>query len=232
LSGADLRLACLSHAVLGSANLFRANLFAADLVGAKLNDASLVGADLESAYLMNADLSGASLYNADLREAILTGADLKEANLSGADLSCAFLSEVLDLYIEQLSKVKTLYKAELDPELMEQVKDKYPHLLEKPEDYEEEPEEEEKLSKRKIITLRSAYKTLSESQVHSMPNVTIRVKEFWGFYGHSTINHDYSLKVIKGDKVVVDNATGLVWHQSGSDDQLFWDDAKERGQVS
>jgi hypothetical protein len=49
------------------------------------------------------------------------------ANLSGANLS-----EVLGLNIEQLSKVKTLYKAELDPELMEQVEDEYPHLLEEP----------------------------------------------------------------------------------------------------
>jgi hypothetical protein len=31
-----------------------------------------------------------------------------------------------------------LYEAEFDPELMEQVKDKYPHLLENPEYYEEE----------------------------------------------------------------------------------------------
>jgi hypothetical protein len=39
---------------------------------------------------------------------------------------------VLGLNIEQLSEVKTLYEAELDPELMEQVKDEYPHLLEHP----------------------------------------------------------------------------------------------------
>lgn len=39
--------------------------------------------------------------------------------------------------IEQLSKVKTLYEAKLDPELIEQIK-KCPPLLEKP-----KPEEEE-----------------------------------------------------------------------------------------
>jgi hypothetical protein len=61
-----------------------------------------------------------------------------------------------------------------------------------------------------------SYKTLSVSQVHSMLNMSIRKKKKWGFYGHSTINHDYNLKAIKGDKVVVDNATGLMWHQSGS----------------
>jgi hypothetical protein len=68
------------------------------------------------------------------------------------------------------------------------------------------------------ITLRSSYETLSLSQVLSMPNVSIRKKHEWGFYGHSTINHDYNLKAVSGDKVVVDNATGLMWHQGGSDD--------------
>jgi hypothetical protein len=65
-----------------------------------------------------------------------------------------------------------------------------------------------------------SYKTLSVSQVQSMSNVSIRKKKRWGFYGHSTINHDYNLKTIGGDKVVVDNATGLMWHQSGSDDRM------------
>ena len=77
------------------------------------------------------------------------------------------------------------------------------------------------------ITLRSSYKTLSLSEVQSMPNVSIRGKYDWGFCGHSTINHDYNLKAIKGDKVVVDNATGLMWHQNGSDDRMEWDKAKE-----
>ena len=60
-----------------------------------------------------------------------------------------------------------------------------------------------------------------------MANVTIRGKVDWGFYGHSAINHDYNLKTIGGDKFVVDNATGLMWHQSGSDDSMEWDEAKE-----
>ena len=79
----------------------------------------------------------------------------------------------------------------------------------------------------RIITLRSTYKTLSVSQVQSMPNVSIREKYNWGFKGHSTINHDYNLKTIKGDKVVVDNATGLMWHQNGSRKSMKWNKAKE-----
>jgi len=69
--------------------------------------------------------------------------------------------------------------------------------------------------------------TLSLSEVYSMSNVSIREKKDWGFRGHSTINHNYNLKTIRGDKVVVDNATGLMWHQSGSDDWVSWDEAKE-----
>ena len=76
-------------------------------------------------------------------------------------------------------------------------------------------------------TLRSHYKSLSASQVQSMPNVSIRKKTVLGFHGHSTINHDYNPKAIKGDKVVVDNATGMMWHQSGSDNTMLWDEAKE-----
>jgi hypothetical protein len=61
-----------------------------------------------------------------------------------------------------------------------------------------------------------------------MSNVSIRrEKKYWGFYGHSTIKHGYNPKAIRGDKVVVDDATGLMWHQGGSDDWMKWDDAKE-----
>ena len=86
---------------------------------------------------------------------------------------------------------------------------------------------EEKLSKPKIITLRSSYKTLSVSEVQSMANVSIREKPYWGFRGHGTINHDYNLKAVSGDVVVVDSATGLMWYQSGSYDEMFWDEANE-----
>jgi len=78
-----------------------------------------------------------------------------------------------------------------------------------------------------ITKLRSSYKKLSVSQVQSMVNVSIRQIKDWGFKGHSTINHDYNLKAIGGDKVVVDKATGLMWHQSGSNKYMKWNKAKE-----
>ena len=37
-----------------------------------------------------------------------------------------------NLTIEQLSKVKTLYEAELDSTLLQQIKKEYSHLLERP----------------------------------------------------------------------------------------------------
>ena len=74
----------------------------------------------------------------------------------------------------------------------------------------------------------SNYKDLSVVQVKSFPNISIRQGWlFWGFYGHSTIKHGYNPKAIRGDKVVVDDATGLMWHQGGSDDWVSWDEAKE-----
>lgn len=54
------------------------------------------------------------------------------ANLQDAELRAANLEKVENLTFEQLSKAKSLYQAKLDPELMKQVKEKYPHLLEKP----------------------------------------------------------------------------------------------------
>jgi hypothetical protein len=34
--------------------------------------------------------------------------------------------------VEQLSQTKTLYGAQIDAELLEQIEEKYPHLLEDP----------------------------------------------------------------------------------------------------
>jgi len=66
------------------------------------------------------------------------------------------------------------------------------------------------------VELRSSYMNLSVSQVQSMPNISIRRKKAWGFYGHSTIQHEYEAKTIGDNKVVIDHATGLMWNPSGS----------------
>jgi hypothetical protein len=54
-------------------------------------------------------------------------ANLEWANLKGTDIQ-----GTKNLTIDQLSKVKTLYKAKLDKELEVQLKEKYPALFEEP----------------------------------------------------------------------------------------------------
>jgi hypothetical protein len=76
-------------------------------------------------------------------------------------------------------------------------------------------------------SLRSSFRRLSVSQVQSMPNISIRKKHDYGFHGHSTINHRYDLEFISGDKVVLDSATGLMWHQNGSDEYMKWNKVKD-----
>ncbi|MAG69469.1 MAG: hypothetical protein CL471_04105 [Acidobacteria bacterium] len=78
------------------------------------------------------------------------------------------------------------------------------------------------------VNLRSAYnKKLPVSQLHALPHIAIRSSEKWGFYGHSTINHNYEMKSINGEKVVIDHATELMWHQSGSNDNMKLKSAKK-----
>ena len=71
------------------------------------------------------------------------------------------------------------------------------------------------------INLRSSCRDLSLSQVSSLPYISIRSEEDWGFYAHSTIGHTYETKSINGDMVVTDNATGLMWHQNGSENYVI-----------
>ncbi len=82
--------------------------------------------------LIEANLKGVNLVGANLERVNLQTVNLWRANLEGANLEGANLWGVYGLTIEQLSKVKSLYEAKLDPVLMEQVKEKYPHLLEEP----------------------------------------------------------------------------------------------------
>lgn len=68
--------------------------------------------------------------------------------------------------------------------------------------------------------LRSSYMNLSVPQVQSMSNISIRKKKEWGFYGHSIIQHEYETKRVGNNRVVIDHATGLMWHPSGSDEYM------------
>ena len=99
-----------------------------DFIEANLKGANLKGANLREAYLEKANLTEAYLEKANLEEANLKKANLREAHLEKANLRGA-----TNLTIDQLSTVKTLYKVVgLDSTLFEQVRENYPHLLEKP----------------------------------------------------------------------------------------------------
>ncbi len=69
---------------------------------------------------------------------------------------------------------------------------------------------------KELVRLRSTYDKLSVSQVHSLQRISIRETNKLIFLCHSTINHDYEQKTINEDKVIIDHATELMWHQSGS----------------
>jgi len=127
LSGANLSGANLKDAILSGADLSEANLSGAFLWGTNLEGAKLIESILAHAILEEANLSGADLSEADLEKA-----DLRNVNLQGADLSATNLQKVKNLTLIQLSKVKTLYQAKLDINLIKKIKEKYPNLLTEP----------------------------------------------------------------------------------------------------
>jgi Pentapeptide repeats (8 copies) len=141
LGGAFLRDARLEGALCWDTHLEKAYLPRAHLEGAELDGAHLQGAQLSDANLKWAALGGAHLEEAVLEDAHFEGAsflkavrfvDHLPAHLEGADLMGAHLEGAIDLTVEQLASVKTLYRAHLDPVLLEQIQQRYPHLLAKP----------------------------------------------------------------------------------------------------
>jgi len=132
----------LSFCYLKEARLSKANLKKANLMGAKLQEADLQRANLQMAFLWTAKLQGAWLWEtnlerADLSNANLEGANLSNANLQGTNFLEANLLGVMNINLQQISKVKTLYRAKLDRDLEKKIKEKYPHLFNKPDWWEE-----------------------------------------------------------------------------------------------
>lgn len=174
LSNANLQNANLEFANLRKADFSRTNLEKANLKCADLRNASFAGTNLKSSDLSLSDLSFAlfdiaitisiplpgeqfrtELYNAklkfaDLRNARFNGTDFTGTDLEGANLEGVYFEGVSSLTIEQLSKVRTLYKVESRPpspkeliqdkillrpslpSLMKQLRDNYPSLFEEP----------------------------------------------------------------------------------------------------
>jgi hypothetical protein len=65
------------------------------------------------------------------------------------------------------------------------------------------------------VKLRTTYKSLYKADQEGLKNLLIgRFSE--NQKDGRIIDHNYKLKTIDGGKVVIDNFTGLMWHQSGS----------------
>jgi len=137
LIGADLNGAHLERAFLDFSDLIGATFTGAYLekiyfIKSCLNFAQFDYARLKGAHLERCCLKIANFSNADLSDADLSDADLSDADLSDANLERANLKGAKNLTIEQLSSVKTLYKAKLDEELEKPLREKYPALFDEP----------------------------------------------------------------------------------------------------
>ena len=120
----NLESARLNQTNFENSNLNQANLKSAYASGANFKDAFLIKAYFENAFLIKANFANAFLMEADLKNCYLMGADFENASLYKADLRGA-----KGLSVEQLSKVKTLYLARFDDDILEQIKTNLPELV-------------------------------------------------------------------------------------------------------
>lgn len=132
--GAYLRGANLRYVRLYQANFQEADLSLSDMLYADLWKVNFQGVNFFHANLQGNSLRKSNLAEANFKDANLQNVSLWKANLRGANFEEADLRRVRGLEFEQLAEVKTLYKARLDPLLLRQIEEKYPYLLEKPEE--------------------------------------------------------------------------------------------------
>jgi hypothetical protein len=121
---ANLENARLNQTNFENSNLNQAILKGAYASGAIFKDAFLIKAQFDGAFLIKANFNNAFLMEANLRNCYVMGADFENASLYKADLRGA-----KGLTVEQLAKVKTLYLAKFDDEILEQVKTSLPELV-------------------------------------------------------------------------------------------------------
>jgi len=67
-----------------------------------------------------------------------------------------------------------------------------------------------------LVRLRSTYDKISNSQIDSLPFITVREKHNSIFLCHSSIIHCYEEKPVGNGDVIIDHTTELMWYQSGS----------------
>ncbi len=121
---ANLENARLNQTNFENSNLNQVNLKGAYASGANFKDSFMIKAHFEGAFLIKANFNNAFLMEANLQNCYVMGADFENASLYKADLRGA-----KGLTVEQLSKVKTLYLAKFDEEILEQVKTTLPELV-------------------------------------------------------------------------------------------------------
>jgi uncharacterized protein YjbI with pentapeptide repeats len=126
LKNADLQGAHLKNAYIYGANCEGANFGANEFLKGDL----FRGADLEKARLIKLNLKNANLKEVNLKNTAIKDTNFEGASFEGANLEYAELKGAQNLTVDQLSKCKTLYKAQLDPELEAELRAKgYSHLL-------------------------------------------------------------------------------------------------------
>lgn len=121
---ANLENTRLNQTNFENSNLNQANLVAAYASGANFKDAYLIKTQFENAFLIKANFNNAYLMEANLRNSYLMGADFENASLYKADLRGA-----KGLTVDQLAKAKTLYLAQFDVEVLDQIKTALPELI-------------------------------------------------------------------------------------------------------
>ena len=85
--------------------------------------------DLGEINFYGANLKRINLERANLERANIQGTNLEGVNLQGANLFMANLTGAFNLSIDQLSKVRTLYNAKIDEELLIQLKEEFLSLF-------------------------------------------------------------------------------------------------------
>jgi uncharacterized protein YjbI with pentapeptide repeats len=108
-----------------NSNLNGANLRGAYASGSNFQDAYLIKTNMENAFLIKSNFKNAFLMEANMANSYLMGADFENASLYKADLRGA-----QGLTAEQLVKAKTLYLAEMEPDLKEEILRLAPQLIE------------------------------------------------------------------------------------------------------
>lgn len=121
---ANLENARLNQTNFENSNLNQANLKSAYASGSNFKDAFLIKTQFENAFLIKANFNNAFLMEANLQNCYLMGADFENASLYKADLRGA-----KGLTVEQLSKVKTLYLARFDEDILAQIQTNLPELV-------------------------------------------------------------------------------------------------------